>query len=52
MPIAPDQKDFYSYPEVTAPTYSKWRARRAKLLVTGFVQAPLGRPRDLRLLHL
>ena len=38
MPIEPDQKDFYSYPEVTAPTYSKWRARHAKLLVTGFVQ--------------
>lgn len=39
MAIEPDQKDFYSYPEVTAPTYSKWRARNAKLLVTGFLQA-------------
>ena len=39
IPIAPDQKDFYSYPEVTAPTFSKWRGRNAKLLVTGFVQA-------------
>ena len=37
IPIAPDQKDFYSYPEVTAPTFSKWRGRNAKLLVTGFV---------------
>jgi TolB protein len=37
MTIPPDQKDFYSYPEVTAPTFSKWRGR-AKLLVTGFVQ--------------
>ena len=39
IPIAPDQKDFYSYPEVTAPTFSKWRGRNAKLLVTGLVQA-------------
>ncbi|MBV9529407.1 Tol-Pal system beta propeller repeat protein TolB [Sphingomonas sp.] len=38
MPIPPDQKDFYSYPEVTAPTFAKWRGR-AGLLVTGFVQA-------------
>jgi TolB protein len=33
------QKDFYSYPEVTAPTYSKWRAKGAKAVLTGFVQA-------------
>ena len=38
IPVQPDQKDFYSYPEVTAPTFSKWRGRNAKLLVTGFVQ--------------
>lgn len=37
MTVPPDQKDFYSYPEVTAPTFSKWRGR-AKLLITGFVQ--------------
>ncbi|MGZ2412566.1 TolB protein [Sphingomonas sp. F9_3S_D5_B_2] len=41
MTIEPDQKDFYSYPEVTAPTFSKWRGRNAKLLVTGFIG---GRP--------
>lgn len=40
MPIPPDQqKDFYSYPEVTAPTFSRWRAKGAKALITGFVQA-------------
>ena len=40
MALPPDQqKDFYSYPEVTAPTFSRWRARGAKALITGFVQA-------------
>jgi TolB protein len=38
MPLPPSQKDFYSYPEVTAPTFSKWRSAGAKALVTGFVQ--------------
>ncbi|MES2135980.1 MAG: Tol-Pal system protein TolB [Pseudomonadota bacterium] len=39
MVLKPNQKDYYSYPEVTAPTFSKWRAAGAKALVTGFVQA-------------
>lgn len=40
MVVPPDQqKDFYSYPEVTAPTFSRWRAKGAKALITGFVQA-------------
>ena len=39
MPLAPNRKDYYSYPEVTAPTFSKWRDGGAKALVTGFVQA-------------
>jgi TolB protein len=39
MPLPPSQKDFYSYPEVTAPTFSKWRSAGAKTLVTGFVQS-------------
>ena len=39
MPLPPNQKDFYSYPEVTAPTFSKWRSAGAKTLVTGFVQS-------------
>jgi TolB protein len=39
MPLPPAQKDYYSYPEVTAPTFSKWRSAGAKVLVTGFVQA-------------
>jgi len=38
MPLPPNQKDYYSYPEVTAPTFPKWRAAGAKALVTGFVQ--------------
>ncbi|MGH6658750.1 MAG: Tol-Pal system protein TolB, partial [Sphingomicrobium sp.] len=38
-PIGPDQKDFYSYPEVTAPSFPRWRAKGVKALVTGFVQA-------------
>jgi TolB protein len=44
MPLTPDRKDYYSYPEVTAPTFSKWRDKGAKALVTGFVQSrPDGR---------
>ena len=38
MTLPPDQKDFYSYPEVTAPSYPKWRGRGVKAVVTGFVQ--------------
>ena len=38
MPLSPNRKDYYSYPEVTAPNFSKWRDRAAKGLVTGFVQ--------------
>ena len=44
MPLKPDQKDVYSYPEVTAPSFPKWRSAGAKALVTGFVQTrPDGR---------
>jgi TolB protein len=39
VPVGPNQKDYYSYPEVTAPTFSKWRAQGAKLLLTGFVRS-------------
>ncbi|HEX5237209.1 MAG TPA: Tol-Pal system beta propeller repeat protein TolB [Sphingomicrobium sp.] len=39
LPIKPDQKDYYPYPEVTAPSFAKWRAAGAKALLTGFVQA-------------
>ena len=39
MPLKPEQKDFYSYPEVTAPSFPKWRSAGAKMLVTGFVQS-------------
>jgi TolB protein len=39
MPLPPNQKDYYSFPEVTAPTFSKWRSAGAKALITGFVQS-------------
>jgi TolB protein len=39
MPLKPKRDDYYSYPEVTAPTFSKWRAAGARALVTGFVQS-------------
>ena len=39
MPLKPNRDDYYSYPEVTAPTFSKWRAAGAKALVMGFVQS-------------
>lgn len=38
-PVGPDQKDFYSFPEVTAPSFPRWRAKGVKALLTGFVQA-------------
>jgi TolB protein len=44
VPVGPDQKDYYSYPEVTAPTFSRWRAKGAKFVLTGFVRSrPDGR---------
>ena len=44
VPVGPNQKDYYSYPEVTAPTFSRWRAQGAKFLLTGFVRSnPDGR---------
>lgn len=44
MPLPSNQKDVYSYPEVTAPSFPKWRAAGASALVTGFVQTrPDGR---------
>ena len=39
MPLEPNRKDYYSYPEVTAPSFPKWRDRGAKALITGFVQS-------------
>jgi TolB protein len=44
MPLTPDRSDYYSYPEVTAPNFPKWRDRGAKALITGFVKSrPDGR---------
>jgi len=43
-PLKPNRDDYYAYPEVTAPTFSKYRAAGAKALVMGFVQSrPDGR---------
>ena len=39
IPLKPDQKDYYPYPEVTAPQFAKWRSEGAKALLTGFVQS-------------
>ncbi|MEA3066620.1 MAG: TolB protein [Sphingomonadales bacterium] len=39
MPLKSNRDDYYSYPEVTAPSFSKWRSAGAKALVTGFVQS-------------
>src|ERR1700748_568528 len=39
MPLKPNRDDYYSYPEVTAPNFAKWRGAGAKALVTGFVQS-------------
>jgi TolB protein len=39
MPLPTSRNEYYSYPEVTAPSFSKWRANGAKALVTGFVQS-------------
>ena len=38
LPLSPNQKDYYSYPEVTSPDFPKWRRAGAKALVTGFVR--------------
>jgi TolB protein len=38
-PLKPNRDDYYAYPEVTAPTFSKWRSGGAKALVMGFVQS-------------
>src|SRR5689334_12757431 len=39
MPLKPNREDYVSYPEVTAPSFGKWRPLGAKLLLTGFVQS-------------
>ena len=39
MALQPNRDDYYSYPEVTAPSFPKWRSAGAKALVTGFVQS-------------
>ena len=39
MPLPSNRDDYYSYPEVTAPNFSKWRDKGAKALITGFVQS-------------
>lgn len=38
-PLKANRDDYYSYPEVTAPNFQKWRSAGAKAVVTGFVQS-------------
>ena len=38
-PLKTSRDDYYSYPEVTAPNFQKWRSAGARALVTGFVQS-------------
>jgi TolB protein len=43
-PLRIAREDYVSYPEVTAPSFGKWRPLGAKILLTGFVQSrPDGR---------
>ena len=37
-PLKPNRDDYYPYPEVTGPNFTKWRQAKAKTLITGFVQ--------------
>ena len=39
MPLTSKREDYYSYPEVTAPNFFKWRSKGAKALIVGFVQS-------------
>jgi TolB protein len=39
MPLKPKREDYVSFPEVTAPSFGKWRPLGAKVLLTGFVQS-------------
>lgn len=38
-PLKTSRDDYYAFPEVTAPSFQKWRSAGAKALVTGFVQS-------------
>jgi TolB protein len=38
-PLKTSRDDYYSFPEVTAPGFQKWRSAGAKVLITGFVQS-------------
>ena len=39
MPLPSKRDDYYSYPEVTAPSLYKWRTANAKALLMGFVRS-------------
>jgi len=39
MPLPSRRDDYYSYPEVTAPSLYKWRTAHAKALLMGFVRS-------------
>ena len=52
MPLPPNQKDYYSYPEVTAPTFSKWRVGGRQGAGHRLRPVAVRRPADVRLLRL
>ena len=52
MPLPPNQKDYYSYPEVTAPTFSKWRSAGRQGAGDRLRPVALRRAADRRLLRL
>jgi len=39
MPLPSKREDYYSYPEVTAPSFYKWRTLHAKAVLIGFVRS-------------
>ena len=51
-PLKPNHDDYYAYPEVTAPTFSKWRSAGRKGAGHGLRPVSRRRPPDLRLLRL
>ena len=50
--IPPDQKDYYSFPEVTAPSFAKWRAQGRQTASDRFRPVAARRAADGRLLCL
>ena len=52
VPVGPDQKDYYSYPEVTAPTFSQVAGKGRQVRADRLRPLAPGRAADRRLLCL